>query len=139
MQVEINYAAVVLAMVSSLVIGSIWYAMPVFGRRWVKLAKIDMKKERSTAAPIIKTTIMSLFTAYVLAHMTFLAHQFFGNSFLYDALSTAYWAWLGLVAARFITHDGFEGRPGMLTLITLGNEFVTFMAMGLVIGLLGYS
>lgn len=137
MDVQVNFLAVFLAMISSMVVGSIWYARPVFGNMWIKLAKVDMKKNSSAVMPIITTAIVSLITAYVLAHVTFLSHHFFNNSFLQDALSTAFWTWLGFTAARMITHDVFEGRPAKLTCLNISHEFVTFMVMGLVIGLLG--
>lgn len=139
MEVEINYLAVVLAMLSSLVVGSIWYAQAVFGKTWAGLAKVDLSKGDKADAwkPIVTTMVVSLITAYVLAHVTYLSNQFFGHSFLQDALSTAFWMWLGFTAARFVTHDAFEGRPVKLTTLNLGNEFVTIMLMGLIIGLLG--
>lgn len=138
MSVEVNYWAVVLAMLSSMAVGSFWYARSVFGDTWIKLAKIDMDKNKgSVAKPIITTMVVSLITAYVLAHVAYLSNQFFGHSFLQDALTTAFWVWLGFTAARFITHDAFEGRPAKLTAITLGNELVTIMLMGLIIGLVG--
>jgi len=138
MDVHVNYVAVVLAMVSSMVVGSIWYARSVFGSTWIKLAKIDMKKDRgSVFKPIAVTLVVSLITAYVLAHVTYLSNQFFHHSFLQDALSTAFWVWLGFTAARFVTHDAFEGRPAKLTLLNCAHEFVTIMLMGLIIGLMG--
>jgi hypothetical protein len=138
MEVQVNYMAVFLAMLSSMVVGSVWYARPVFGNAWIKLAKINVSKDRgSVFKPITVTAVVSLITAYVLAHVTYLSNQFFNNSFLAAALSTAFWVWLGFTATRFITHDAFEGRPMKLTVINLGNELVTFLAMGLVIGLLG--
>lgn len=138
MEVSINFLAVVLAMLSSMVVGSIWYARSVFGDTWIKLAKIDMSKDGgSVVKPIVTTMVVSLITAYVLAHVSFLANQFFGNSFLQDSLNTAFWMWLGFTAARFVTHDAFEGRPAKLTVLNISNELVTFMAMGLVIGLMG--
>lgn len=138
MEVQINYLAVVLAMLSSLVVGSIWYARSVFGNTWIKLAKIDIKKDNGNVAkPIIITIVVSLITAYVIAYATYLSNQFFDNSFLQDALTTAFFAWLGFTAARFVTHDAFEGRPSKLTALNLGNEFVTIMLMGLIIGFLG--
>jgi len=138
MEVQINYLAVVLAMLSSMVIGSIWYARSVFGNTWIKLAKIDLTKDKGgMAKPIIITAIVSLLTAYILAHVTYLSNQFFGHSFVQDALGTAFWLWLGLVAARFITHDVFEGRPMALTALNIAHEFVTIMVMGLIIGLMG--
>ena len=138
MEVQVNYLAVVLAMLSSLVVGSIWYAQKVFGNTWAKLAKIDMSKDRgSVFKPIATTIVVSLITAYVLAHVAYLSNHFFENSFLQDSLMTAFWMWLGFTAARFITHDVFEGRPVKLTVLNIGNEFVTIMVMGLVIGLFG--
>lgn len=138
MDVDVNYLAVFAAMLSSMVVGSIWYARGVFGNTWIKLAKIDMNKDRgSVAKPIAITAVVSLITAYILAHVTFLSNTYFQNSFLQDSLTTAFWLWLGLTAARFITHDVFEGRPTKLTILNIGNEFVTIMVMGLVIGLIG--
>jgi hypothetical protein len=137
MEVQVNLWAVLAAMASSMVVGSIWYARGVFGNTWIKLAKIDMKKDASAAGPIALTAVVSLITAYVLAHVAYLSNQFFQNSFLQDSLTTAFWLWLGFTAARFATHDAFEGRPAKLTALNLGNEFVTIMVMGLIIGLLG--
>lgn len=138
MNVEVNILAVVLAMLSSMVIGSVWYARPVFGNLWIKLARINMnKKGVSVWLPIVVTAFVSLITAYVLAHVAFLSNKYFGNSFLQDAVSSAFWLWLGLTAARIVTHDAFEGRPWKLTLITISHELVTLMTMGLIIGLMG--
>lgn len=138
MEVQVNYLAVLLAMLSSLVVGSIWYAKGVFGKSWGKLANVDMSKAGENAfKPIAITIVVSLITAYVLAHVAFLSNYYFQNSFLQDSLTTAFWVWLGFVATRFITHDAFEGRPAKLTVINVSHELVTFLLMGAVIGLVG--
>lgn len=140
MEVSVNYWAVLLAAASSMVVGSIWYARGVFGNTWAKLAKVDMDKKVSggqMATLMGLTFVASLVTAYVLAHVTFLSNQFFDNSYMQDALSTAFWLWLGFTAARILTHDLFEGRRKKLTLLTWGNELVTIMLMGVIIGWLG--
>lgn len=138
MEVQINYWAVVAAMASSLIVGSIWYSQSVFGKMWIKLAKIDMKKNGGNALkPIAITMVVSLITAYVLAHVSFLSNHFFHNGFFQDAMMTAFWVWLGFTAARVITHDAFEGRPAKLTLLTVSHEFVTIMIMGAIIGWFG--
>lgn len=140
MQVEINYLAVLLAGVSSMVVGSIWYARGVFGNTWAKLAKVDLNKPTDSGkmATIMGLTFLaSLVTAYVLAHVSYLSNQFYGNDFLQDALTTGFWVWLGFTALRFWTHDMFEGRRKKLTLLNAGNEFTTIMVMALVIGLVG--
>lgn len=137
MEVQVNIWAVLLAMVSSMVIGSVWYAKGVFGARWAKLVKLDDKKMQAGAGKAIAVTIVvSTITAYVLAHMAFIANSFFGNSFLQDSLMTGFWLWLGFVAARFITHDAFEQRPSELTLMNIVHELITIEVMALIIGLM---
>lgn len=138
MEVQVNYLAVVLAMVSSMVVGTVWYSKPVFGAKWFKLVGMtDEKAKKGSAKAILMTVVVSLITAYVLAHVIYLSHSFFNNSFMYDALMTAFWMWLGFVLTRIVTHDAFEQRPMELTAMNVAHELVTFMVMGLVIGLLG--
>jgi len=137
MEVQINVWAVLLATASSMVVGSIWYAQAVFGKEWMRLANVKTPSSQDMWKPLATTLIVSLITAYVLAHVSFIANEYFGNSFLQDAVTTSLWLWLGLTAARFITHDAFEGRRKKLTLINIGNEFVTILVMGLIIGLFG--
>ncbi len=136
MDVEVNWLAVVLAALSTMVVGSIWYTPTVFGKQWEKLAKLDRKNMANPVKAISVTLVVSFISAYVLAHVTFLSNNFFGNSYLQDALMTAFWVWLGFTAARFITHDAFENRPWKLTLMNVAHELVTFMVMGLIIGLM---
>lgn len=136
MSVEINWLAIILATISTMVVGSIWYTPKVFGNKWMQLAKVKPSGKASDAAGAMAVTVLvSFITAYVLAHVIFLAHNFFDNSFLQDALSTAFWVWLGFTASRFITHDAFEMRPKALTFLNIAHEFVTFMVMGLIMGL----
>ena len=137
MEVQINIWAVLLATASSMVVGSIWYARSVFGNTWMKLAKLNPKDMgKASVLPLLLTVVLSFLTAYILAHVAYLSHQFFHDSFLHDALSTAFWLWVGLTAARIAVHDLFERRPGKLTILTIAHELVTIMLMGLIIGLM---
>lgn len=140
MDVEVNYLAVFLAGLSTMLVGSVWYAKGIFGNTWAKLAKVDIDNKRNTSEMTTVfglTFLASLVTAYVLAHVSFLSNQVFQNDFLQDALTTGFWVWLGFTAMRFWTHDMFEGRRNKLTFINIGNEFTTIMVMALVIGLIG--
>ncbi len=138
MEVQVNMVAVLLAMLSSMLVGSIWYAKGVFGTQWMSLVGMTDKKAKEGSGKAIGITIVvSFITAYVLAHVTFLSNSFFKHDFLQDALTTAFWMWLGFTAARIITHDAFEQRPVKLTALTVSHEFATLMVMGLIIGLFG--
>lgn len=137
MGVEVNWIAILLATLSTMVVGAVWYAPPVFGRAWQKLTGRSDKELAANGSwwPIVIAVVISFITAFVLAHVTFLAHNYFGGSWLLSALSTAFWMWLGFVAARILMHDSFEGRPKKLTLLNLTHELVTMLIMGLIIGL----
>lgn len=138
MQVEVNWIGVGLAALSSMVVGFIWYAPKVFGDKWARM--VGLTKPQMQKGAVRATLIMfisALITAYILAHVSFLAHDFFRHSFLQDAVTTAFWLWLGFSAMRLIAHDVFEKRPTSLTLLNIGNDFATIMVMGVVIGLAG--
>lgn len=136
---EINWLAVVLATVSSMIVGSIWYAKAVFGKRWMRLAKIDESSMGNGVGAIITTVIVSFITAAVLAGAAAIAQNFYGGNFLVNTLVTAIILWAGFTAARVITHDAFERRPAALTTLTIAHEFVTIVVMALIIGLFGIS
>jgi hypothetical protein len=131
---EINYWAVLLATLSSMVVGSIWYSMKVFGKRWAQLAKVDMDRGGSAVIPILVTLIVSFLTAWILAGSTYLAWEFYGGGYLLAALGTGVILWAGFTAARFITHDAFEGRPTSLTVLNIAHELVTIVIMAIIIG-----
>lgn len=138
MDIPVNFLAVFLAMVGSMIVGAFWYTKGVFGARWAKLVNItDEQMEQGSSRAIIVTMIVSLITAYVLAQMAYLANAYLQNSFLMDSVTVAFWLWAGLTAARFITHDAFEQRPRQLTAMNVAHEFVTLILMGLIIGWFG--
>jgi len=138
MEVEVSAWGVLGAAVASMVVGSIWYAKPVFGNTWIKLVGLKDKdmKEGATRS-IILAALMSLLTTYVLAHITYMSYIFFDYSFLGAALSTAVWLWLGISLTRTVMQDAFEMRPPKLTVLNAANQLAIFLAMGLVIGLVG--
>ena len=132
---EINYWAVLIATLSSMVVGSIWYTPKVFGTRWARLAKVDMDRPAATALwPIITTLIVSFITAWVLAGAATIAWHFYGGGYLWATLATSVILWAGFTAARFITHDAFEGRPTSLTVLNIAHELVTLVVMAIIIG-----
>ena len=132
---DINYWAVVLATLSSMVVGSIWYTPRVFGSYWMKTAGVTPSGNSKDAVwPIVITLLVSFVTAWVLAGAAFIAWDFYGGSFLVNAIVTAIVLWAGFTAARFITHDAFDGRPSGLTVLNIAHEFVTLVIMALIIG-----
>lgn len=138
MDVQINMVAVLLAALSSFVVGMVWYAKPLFGNAWSRMTGMTEDKQKAGMGPaMFKALVAALLTAYVLAHVTYISQSFFGVSFMESALNTAFWLWLGIAATTIVVHDAFEQRPMKLTAINAGNQLATLLAMGLVIGWLG--
>lgn len=134
---ETNYIAVVLATLSSMVIGSIWYTPRVFGNYWMKKAGITPSGNAKDALrPILVTVLVSFITSWVLAGAAYISYDFYGGSFLVNSVVTGIVLWGGFTAARFITHDAFDGRPTGLTVLNVAHEFVTILVMALIIGAL---
>ena len=77
---------------------------------------------------------MSFITAWVLAGAIYISFDFYGGSFFVNALVTGIILWAGLTAARFITHDAFDGRPTGLTILNVSHELVTIVIMVIIIG-----
>src|SRR5579872_3650457 len=97
MLTHVSVWGVILAALSALVIGSIWYAKPLFGKSWMKAAGVtdqEMKKSFSMAMPVL--IVVSLLTAYVLALFIKYFQAYHGGSWYKAGVLTALLAWVGL-------------------------------------------
>lgn len=135
---EINYLAVLGATVAAMVVGFAFYHPKVLGTRW--MAAVGHTEESVGTGPkpwVYPSMIVAAFvTAWVLAGAAWLAHEFYGGSFLVNALVTALVLFVGLTASRIFVHDVFEPNGLRATGYTLLNEALTLGVMALVIGLL---
>lgn len=137
---EINVLAVIIATLSTMVVGTVWYTPKVFGNYWMRAAKVNPSGEAKDAVkPILITLVVSFISACVLAGSAAIAQEFYGGNFLVNTLVTAVILWAGFTASRLVTHDAFEGRPAGLTVLNSAHELVTFVVMALIIGLFGIS
>lgn len=135
MGVQINWLGVLLAGVSSMVIGYLYYMPDMFGRLWMKLGKIDeklFKKEQPQLMPLL--FVAAFLTASVLAYFIFIVHQFFGDSWLAAGIITSVWSWAGFSFTTLFVHNSLDQRPFNLTLISWGNRLISLLAMGLILG-----
>jgi len=134
MSIDINFWAVLLGGVASMVIGMVYYADGVFGKDWKHLAKIDTKlfeKEMPMIMPLV--FVGALITSYIVAYMASLYRAFFDVPWLHAGLISALVVWL-VVATNIYIHNSLDQRPSKLTAISLGNRLLSILAMGLIIG-----
>ncbi|MDR2255489.1 MAG: DUF1761 domain-containing protein [Arthrobacter sp.] len=133
----INYLAVVLATIAAMAIGFVYYHPKVMGTRWA--AAIGHTEESMAKGPkpwVYPLLILCAFvTAWVLAGAGVLSLYFYGGSFFWNVLLTAWILFVGFTAARVVVHDAFDPRGFKVTVHTLLNEFIIVTVMALIIGL----
>ncbi len=138
MSAELNWIAIILAAMSTMVVGSLWYG-PLFGKLWTRLANVKTDpdfKGAKVALTYIKAFLSSLLTAVVLAYVSSVMHSGSADTYLIDTVFVGLALWGGFTASRIFLHDMFEGRPTQLTALTIAHELVTIVIMSLIIGLL---
>lgn len=136
MTVEVNYLAVLLAGISAMIVGGLWYSPLLFGKLWQTTYHQDKAKAKRETPVVMGTVfIFALLQAYVIAHVAYLANQFFDNGFLQDSLTTAFWLWLGINTPG-VLGSIFEQRRKLAILLNVANQLVTMLVMAAIIGLL---
>jgi len=129
--IAINYWAVLVAAIAAMVIGYLWYSMGVFGRMWMEgIGKTEEQiKAGYKPTSMLWTYLLAALMAYVLAHFISLV----GADTISEALTVAWWAWLGFVAATFATNAIYEGRSGKLFWINSLYQLVNLLVMAAII------
>ncbi len=128
----LNWIAVIVAALSNFLIGGLWYSPVLFGKVWMKennFSEDNLKKGNMTKIFGL-TFLFSIFMAFNL------------GIFLNDAGTTAGWgaiagflAGFGWVAMSIFTIGQFERKSTNYMLIHGGYVTVSFVVMGLIIGL----
>lgn len=128
----LNWFAVIVAALSNFLIGGLWYSPLLFGKVWMKennFSDDDLKK--GNMAKIFGLTFLfSIVMAFNL------------GMFLNDANTTTSWgaiagflAGFGWVAVSIFTIGQFERKSAKYMLIHGGYVTISFIVMGLIIGI----
>ncbi len=135
-EVDINYLAVLVAAIASMIVGAIWYSPMVMGKQWMALTgkteeEIKKMPKNKMTKMYLLTFIGSLVMAYVLAHMI----DYVNADTATGGLQTGFWLWLGFVAPAFLSEHLFNGKPMKLYGIVTGFQLVNLLVMGVIIAL----
>jgi hypothetical protein len=129
MEVHINWVAVIVATVVSMILAKAWFHEKTFGPSWRKLTGItpaDSKK--AGKKPITITLFANLLTVIVLAAMV-------ENSSLGASLLIGLITWAAFSATTLVTHNAFEQKPGKLTTINNGYQLALFLIVTFILGI----
>lgn len=125
---NVDWLAVIIAAVVGLVIGFIWYAPPVFGRRWAAASGVEL----GNPSPVvyIGSILIALVTAAVLALM---AHAAGVGTIVDGAILGALLA-IGFAATWAATAWLYERKSLEWFVINAGYAVVASTVMGAIIG-----
>lgn len=138
MNVHINWFAVLIAVLASMVLAKTWFTPKTFGnpwRRYTGITPVDSKK--AGKGPILLTLLANIVTVIVLAALINICSIFFQNDSMPFAGLIGFIAWLAFSVTTLATHNAFEQKPKNLTLINNGYQLALFLIISLVIGGLG--
>lgn len=137
---EINYLAVLLCGVASIIVGSIWYG-PLFGKIWMQSLGMDKmtpeqiaKGKKSMPGIYLQQVIAALVVAVVFAYVlwAFSVAQP-GSTGVMAGVQGGFWAWLGFVLPIKYGESLWTGRSFKYTAIDVGYWLVMLVIMGLIL------
>jgi hypothetical protein len=127
---EINWIAVIIAAVASMVVGFVYYMPSVMGGRWQALMGRDMTGSQGAMMSYTYTAVAALVAAFVVAQFIHWSDSYSigGGAFLGAV------GWLGFTATASFSDYVFSGRPWALFSIQNGYQLISFIVMGAIIG-----
>ncbi len=137
MMPEINYYAILVCGIVSMILGFVWYG-PLFGKKWTEIigaTEMDLAKRKEMqkrAAPLYAVTfILSLFQAWVLAY-------YIAGWKDASGVENSLWIWAAFViptvAAGAMWNNDSKNISWARFLIQGGYYLVLFVVFGLILG-----
>ena len=127
---QVNFMAVLVAALSSFMLGGLWYSKALFGEAWNRAANANPKEKHGHPAKVFGVSFLfALIAAFVYAWLMPPAASV-GHAATQGLLVGA-----GVVAASFGINYQFANRGATLWLIDGGYHSAQFLIYGLIIGL----
>lgn len=141
MELNINFIAILVAVVANFILGFIWYT-PLFGKAWAKEMGFDTSIKPTggeMAKGMIFMIIGNFFLAYVLAH-DIAAWSFVPGmeemSPTVSIMNSAIFTWLGFYLPVDIGIVTWEKKSWKLFFINTGYHFVMLLVASLILTLM---
>src|SRR6266852_4874337 len=133
---DLNWLAVLVAAISTMVVGFLWYSPLLFAKAWMREMGYDpndkarMEEMKKTAGPAYAGSfVASLLSAFTLA---LLLHGL-GAEDLHFGLMASFHVWLGFVATVQFTGALFTKQSMKLFGINTGYQLVCYLVMGTIL------
>jgi uncharacterized protein DUF1761 len=133
---SLNWLAILVAAISTMVLGFLWYSPLLFAKAWTREMGYDpndkarMDEMRKSAGPAYAGSLVaSLISAFTLA---LILHGMRAES-LHFGMMASFHIWLGFVATVQFTGALFAKQSMKLFAINTGYQLVCFLAMGAIL------
>ncbi len=135
--VPINYLAVLLAAIASMVLGFLWYG-PIFGKKWIALMRFTPEhmaaaKKKGMGKQYSLMMLGALLMSYILAHAVIFANTYLMTSGAGAGISVGVLNWLGFIAPVTLGSVLWEGKSWTLWTLNAGYYLVSLMIMGAIL------
>ena len=130
---DINYLAVIAAIVVNMIAGAVWYSPLLFAKPWMAANGFTEEQIRAQGSAT-RGYIVSIIASIVIAFAIALFAQAAGAATAIDGLLLGLAAGVSFVATTSAANYIFESRPLKLYLINVGYPVVSFTLIGLLIG-----
>lgn len=132
---SINWLAVVVCVIVSMISGTIWYNPKTFFPMWWAVVghgkQPGMENMTMTWA---LTVLSSLVQAVAMAFMVDAMGGMMGGVNAMTGMSTGFMLWLGFVAPTNLVNKLFAGHGLKIWAIEIGNHFVNLVLFGAILG-----
>ena len=135
---SLNWLAILVAAISTMVVGFLWYSPMLFAKPWMKEMGYDpndkakMEEMKKTAGPAyVGSFVAGLISAFTLA---LILHGLRAED-LHFGLMASFHIWLGFVATVQFTGALFTKQSMKLFGINTGYQLVCYLVMGVILTL----
>lgn len=133
----INWLAVVVCVVVSMVTGSLWYNPKTFFPVWWKgigKSETEVPGGSGMALTWTLTVLSSVVQAVAMALMVNALGELMGGASLISGALTGFMLWLGFIAPTYLVNRLFAGHGLKIWAIEAGNHLLNFVLFGAILG-----
>lgn len=128
---SINWLAVVVCIVVSMVSGSVWYHPKTLFPAWWKV--VGAGREQPGMENMGMTWALTVLASFVQAvSMAFMAKAM-GSTTIISGAMTGFMLWMGFIAPTYLVNKLFAGHGLKIWAIEIGNHLVNFLIFGAIL------
>ena len=128
--VGVNYPAVIVSTIAALVIGFVWYAPQVFGKRWMTYLGTT---QAVLGNPGPTGMVVGIVAAFVNSWVLALLALNLGGTTIPDGIMLGILAWLGFMATLTAAQIAFLKQPWGLWLVNNGHNLIAQIVMAAIV------